>query len=285
MAELSSKSKYKIVAKENIDYWINDLQKTPGGLGYLHEWGVLKYAASEAFAALVYNKMEPTPEYVEFAKSQIDYILGSNPNNMSYMVGFGDNYPKFPHHRAASGRLEGAPANETKKDAERHILYGAMVGGPNKSDSYTDNIDDYVYTEVGLDYNAGLVGALAGMTELYGAGQSPEDTPDVAPKPPEYKAEAAVTYENNQQTVLNTYIYNLNFAPPSYETDLTLRYYVDLSEFYDNGYTVTDVQTKIDYTPNNAGISDLKPGDEDNHIYYTEVSWPGAEYMEMPDAI
>jgi len=40
---------------------------------------------------------------------------------MSYVVGFGDNYPKFPHHRAASGRLEGPPADETKNDPQRHI--------------------------------------------------------------------------------------------------------------------------------------------------------------------
>ncbi|MEN8905849.1 MAG: glycoside hydrolase family 9 protein [Clostridiales bacterium] len=277
MSQLSNKEKYKIVAQENIDYWINDLEKTPAGLGYLHQWGVLKYAASEAFTIMVYNKVYPTPEYVDFAKSQIDYILGSNPENLSYVVGFGDNYPHYPHHRAASGRLEGDPANESKNDPERHILYGALVGGPDLNDTYTDDIDDYVYTEVGLDYNAGLVGALAGMTELYGDGQSPEDTPGINPDPPEYYMEAAVTYENNQQTVINSYIHNLNFSPPDYETDLSFRYFVDLTEFYDNGYTVDDLSTGIDYTPNGAIISDLLPWDVTNHIYYAEISWSNAE--------
>jgi len=93
---------------------------------------------------------------------------------MSYVVGFGDNYPKFPHHRAASGRLEGPPADETKNDPQRHILYGALVGGADINDEYYDDIDKYVYSETGLDYNAGLVGALAGMSNILDKAKCPK---------------------------------------------------------------------------------------------------------------
>jgi endoglucanase len=275
MAQLNVKPKYKTVVEENLDYWMNQLKTTPGGMKYLHQWGPLKYTAAESFLALVYNKTHPNQKYVDFAKSQIDYILGSNPNNLSYMVGFGSDYPQFPHHRAASGRLEGEPANETKKDPERHILYGALVGGPKEDDSYSDDIDEYVYTEVGLDYNAGLVGALAGMTELYGAGQEAEDTPGIEAEPAEYYVEAQVTYENVQQTIVKAYLHNITVSPPQYETGLTLRYFVDLSEFYAQGLSVADITTGIDYTDNGAVIgSSLLPWDEANHIYYAEVSWP-----------
>ena len=37
----------------------------------------------------------------QWAASQIDYMLGDNPRSSSYVVGFGNNYPKEPHHRAA----------------------------------------------------------------------------------------------------------------------------------------------------------------------------------------
>ena len=50
----------------------------------------------------------------------------------------------------------------------RHILYGALVGGPNSSDYWEDNIDDYIMNEVAIDYNAGFVGALAKMIDMYG---------------------------------------------------------------------------------------------------------------------
>ncbi|HEY8464447.1 MAG TPA: glycoside hydrolase family 9 protein [Bacillota bacterium] len=277
LAQLKVKPKYQTVVEENLGYWMTQLKTTPGGLKYLHQWGPLKYTAAQSFIALVYNKTNPNQKYVDFAKSQIDYILGSNPNNISYLVGFGDKYPRFPHHRAASGRLEGEPANETKKDPERHILYGALVGGPKENDSYSDVIEDYVYTEVGLDYNAGLVGALAGMTELFGLNQQPEATPGLEAEPPQYYVEAQVTYENNQQTVVKAYLHNLTVAPPQYETDLTLRYFVDLSEYYAQGLTVQDLTTKIDFSNNGAKITPLLAWDEANHIYYAEISWPEAE--------
>ncbi|KAL3728528.1 hypothetical protein ACJRO7_033163 [Eucalyptus globulus] len=37
-------------------------------------------------------------ELLSFAKSQVDYILGDNPRAMSYMVGYGNNYPRQVHH-------------------------------------------------------------------------------------------------------------------------------------------------------------------------------------------
>jgi len=44
---------------------------------------------------------------------------------MSYVVGFGDNYPKFPHHRAASGRLEGPPPTKQRM-IRKGIFYMAL---------------------------------------------------------------------------------------------------------------------------------------------------------------
>lgn len=33
---------------------------------------------------------------------QVDYIIGKNPVSMSYMVGYGPNFPKFIHDQVAS---------------------------------------------------------------------------------------------------------------------------------------------------------------------------------------
>mgnify|MGYP000636898393 FL=1 len=279
MSQLSDKPKYKEAAEENLYFWMNELETTPGGLRYLHEWACLKYAASASFLALAYNKYCPDQKYVDFAKSQIDYILGDNPRESSYVVGFGENYPKFPHHRAASGRLEGELTREDKDDPERHILYGALVGGPKDDDSYVDDINQYVYTEVGLDYNAGFVGAMAGMTELFGAEQQPEDTPDIESGPPEYSIEAQVTYENEQQSVINTNLYNVNMAPPHFENGITAKYFVDLTEFYEEGYSVKNVKTGIAFTDNGAKITGLQPWDPSNNIYFAEIYWPDSVEM------
>lgn len=45
------------------------------------------------------------------------------------------------------------------------------------SDNYNDDIEDYTYSEGGIDYNAGFVGALAGLTEVYGETQTPSVIP------------------------------------------------------------------------------------------------------------
>jgi hypothetical protein len=177
LAQLTGESQYKTIVEKNIDYWINKVPKTPGGLSVLSNWGTTRYTAAECMFALVYYKTSNDPKDLDFALGQINYILGDNSKNYSYMVGFGSNYPKFPHHRAASGRCEFAPLNEKKSQPEKNILYGALVGGPDMSDNYADDIEDYVHSEVGIDYNAGFVGALAGITKYYGANQSPEVIP------------------------------------------------------------------------------------------------------------
>ena len=100
----------------------------------------------------------------------MNYILGDNPRQSSYVVGYGQNAPQHPHHRTAHSSWlnnEDIPANH------RHILYGAMVGGPDASDGYTDDIGDYVSNEVATDYNAGFTGALAKMNLLFGQNHQP----------------------------------------------------------------------------------------------------------------
>ena len=43
-----------------------------------------------------------------------------------------------------------------------HVLYGAMVGGPLANDRFWDWRDDWIQTEIALDYNA-MVPTLAAM--------------------------------------------------------------------------------------------------------------------------
>ena len=90
----------------------------------------------------------------------------------SYVVGFGVNPPKQPHHKAAA--CESPPAqctwatfSNTFRD-NPHELLGALVGGPsNEWDiSYVDDRTNYITNEVTLDYNAGFQGAVAGLKSL-----------------------------------------------------------------------------------------------------------------------
>ena len=79
---------------------------SPGGQAVLDQWGSLRYAANTAFAALVYSDAITDTtlkaRYHDFAKRQINYALGQNPQNRSYVVGFGVEpaAQSAPSHRA-----------------------------------------------------------------------------------------------------------------------------------------------------------------------------------------
>ena len=160
--------------RNNVETWLDDwikgtdeIQYTSGGLAWGTNWGSLRASATTAFIAGVYSDTvnDYDNRYSDFANSQIDYILGDNPRNFSYVVGFGDNYPLRPFHLAADGgvSLESSEPN-------RHIIYGALVGGPTAADdfAYNDLRTDYAANEVGIEYNAAFTGALARMYEQFG---------------------------------------------------------------------------------------------------------------------
>lgn len=124
-------------------------------------WGSCRYNAALQFTGLMYDKHN-SEKYTSWAKSQMEYILGNNPNKRCYVVGYNENASKYPHHRAAS-RSGGAG----EINANHYTLLGALVGGPTELGYYKDDQADYNCNEVALDYNAGLVGAAAGLYCAY----------------------------------------------------------------------------------------------------------------------
>ncbi|MGL5804601.1 MAG: glycoside hydrolase family 9 protein, partial [Xenococcaceae cyanobacterium] len=175
LAQASDNSKYKSDVEGLLNAWTDTsgnsgIKYTEGGLAWLTQWGSLGYTANTAMLAGIYSDTvnDGGGKYSEFVANQIDYILGDNPTNFSYMVGFGDNYSQQPHHQTAQGR-DGWDAYKDNQP-NGHILYGALVGGPEAADdySYTDDRTNYVSNEVALNYNAGLTGALAYMYDKFG---------------------------------------------------------------------------------------------------------------------
>lgn len=179
IGSVTGQAKYKDAVTSNLNYWMNSVPKTPGGVKFLTEWGMLRYSASASMLALLQYKLTNDEKLKTFAKSQIDYILGNNPANMSYVIGFGNKWPQHPHHRAAQGTI----GWDNWKAPAKNVLIGALVGGPDMSDNYTDVVDKYQATEVGIDYNAGLVGAMAGMVKYFGDIPSATPTSTKAPTP------------------------------------------------------------------------------------------------------
>ena len=128
----------------------------------LDNWSALRYPANHAFVAALYSAAVGSEEYDQFIYDQIDYILGSNKAKQSFLVGFCkgcEKEVKQPHH--VNVYLND---NNTINDVtipERNKYHGFLVGGSWTSEGYADNINNYEQAEGGIDYNAGLLGALA----------------------------------------------------------------------------------------------------------------------------
>ena len=181
IAEITKDESRMKTAEEYCDALIKT-STTKGGLYFvpnLSQWASNRYAANAASMLLVFSSILPESnskrkEYIDFAKSQIDYILGDNPAGVNFVVGAEENSPKAVHHRAASAVFDPRLAMRPKENI--FTLYGALAGGPGMNDEYTDDRNNFQMNEVALDYNAGFTLSLAGLVHF---GLGVKDTGDI----------------------------------------------------------------------------------------------------------
>ncbi len=281
--------------------------ETKGGFAYLNQWGSCRYNTAMQMICLVHDKYtnDGKPgEWAEWAKKQMNYVLGDNDitykeepkyavlagrngthGPRAFIVGYNDNAVKNPHHRAASGLLMAEDARE-----QRHILWGALAGGPDGSDGHDDATKDWVENEVTIDYNACLPGAAAGLYAFYG-------TPDMAVTPnfpPEdekrvygggaggeggsgYWVEACGIDSRNDD---GTGAVEVSLKVLSGETtpskNLTVRYFIDASEVSDPSIIETKKlydQSEMEIEGAKCTVSPIQKYKNSDSIYYVELSW------------
>jgi hypothetical protein len=280
---LTTNQDYRVNAERWFDYWTigrpdGRVTYTPGGLAYLDSqgWANLRYAMNTAFPAFLYSDRvnDHTNRYHNFAVSQVNYVLGSNPLNRSFVCGFGNNPPTHPHHRGDHGSWDN---NIYDPPDSRHILYGAMVGGPDNTDSYTDARDNYVHNEVACDYNAAFSGALAKMYLLYG-GYSQPDFPVLETPTNQFFVQASINQTNWNFTEIRALLQNHSAWPARGSTNLHYRYFINLSELYAAGGSTNNVTITVNMLDGGT-ISGLRPWDVSNRIYYVELSYDGVNII------
>ena len=190
---------------------------TPQGYFWLNTWGSCRYNTAAQFTMLVYDKYNkgkdkytedahvalPDYSFSEWAKGQMEYILGKNditfletlPQSDSksedevlkregaehgsrcFLVGYDENSACNPHHRAASGLTKCED-----RDQQLYVLFGALCGGPDANDGHNDLTKDWIYNEVTIDYNAACPGAAAGLYLKYKDQYPQAVTPDFPPE-------------------------------------------------------------------------------------------------------
>ncbi|MBN2533275.1 MAG: glycoside hydrolase family 9 protein [Spirochaetales bacterium] len=281
---------YDFWARWNLEFWSggevpheNDgayLYYTPGGYGMINTWGSARYNTAAQLCALIYGKHHNRTDFAEWAKGQMIYIMGDNPLDRSYIVGYGNNPAQHPHHRAAHGSFTNSmddPPNH------RHTLWGALASGPDGNDHHVDSTKEYSYNEVAIDYNAGFVGALAGLYEYFGrdAGHNPlsDFPPPESDDVQQYWILAKLEQENAERTQVTVQLHGIPIHLPTPIIGLKCRYFFDISELIEVDQTISDVSMQIYYDEmmSQYGGSVAAGGphawDAENNIYYYEFDW------------
>ncbi len=280
-ADLLWNTEYKYTSQP--DSCTDHLVQSGGGFSILNPYGSARYNTAAQLCGLVYQKEtadrgEEDPQFSEWAKTQMEYIMGKNPMNRCYIVGYAANSASHPHHRAshASTTLSmDDPVNDT------HVLWGALVGGPDAGDWHRDITADFVYNEVAVDYNAGLVGAAAGLYYYFKTPdmKSEENFPPKEPPTDSYKVQALINQENLERTQFTVKIKGACTQPPAYTCGYSARYYFNISELLAKGQSIDDVKVEVYYDQINSdtkgaySITVTDPIKIDDENYYIQMSW------------
>ena len=255
LSQETKDQKYTSAVEKHLDFWTKGTSSgerityTPKGLAWLDSWGSLRYATTTAFVAALYSESDVCPSdkkdiYWDFAVSQAGYVLGDT--GRSFQIGFGENYPVNPHHRTAQGSY----CDNMNEPAARHVLCGALVGGPDASDAYEDTVSNYVNNEVACDYNAGFTGLLAKLYTRYhgqtltgfGACETPGE---------EYRVEATTNAGGSDFLEIKAVTYNMTGWPARAPKDLELRYYFTLP----SGKALSDLSVSSSYSQNARSVT------------------------------
>ena len=132
-------------------------------------WGSNSLAANQGILLIQAYKLTNDRKYLDYALTNLDYILGRNATGYSFVTGFGHKTPMFPHHRLseADGIVDPIP--------------GLIVGGPNPGqqdgcttypsripdESYTDTLCSYASNEIAINWNAPAAYLAGALDALY----------------------------------------------------------------------------------------------------------------------
>lgn len=173
--EILLKNEDKIQNKEILLSIKEDLHKQADGIVEFAKKSSVKFASKFIFwgsngavcdvahcLMMAYDVFK-NEEYKQFAKAQVDYVLGCNPLNYCYVTCAGSKNPVNPHHRPSgargkvfAGMLVGGPcATLVDEYAKQHLQNTPALK------CYADVVPSYSTNEVAIYWNSALVTALS----------------------------------------------------------------------------------------------------------------------------
>ncbi len=109
--------------KRQLDTAVKRSEKDPFGLGCRYASGdLVPHVLGLVIEAEFYDDLSRSTVYADFARQQLDFVLGANAWGTSFIVGAGTVFPFHMQHQIANlaGSLDGTPP----------VVLGATVAGP-----------------------------------------------------------------------------------------------------------------------------------------------------------
>jgi hypothetical protein len=278
---------YRTKAEEAMNFYRNS-NKVGGGMSNFnwYDWANLRQVNNAAFTTLVYADTVASgttqTNFITWAKSQLDYALGSNAYDVSFVGGFvpsGKSEIVKIHHRTAHAGWAGFDywINDWRRqEVLRHKLYGALVGGPSASGEWppTGNggysVSNANNLEVALDYNSGFTGNLARMVAKgQGTGGVLAIFPPVENRDDEFVSRCGwhnPSYITGPRVLgLEVHIENHTAWPARSTDQLSVRYFFTL----DSGVAAGDVTMTNAYSDNTQATITGPTQYSGNTYYFT----------------
>ena len=168
-------------------------------------WGSTSFLLNNLIVLALANDFTGGKGYLNAVVAGMDYILGRNPMDQSYVTGYGSRPLQNPHHRfwshqsnqkypsAPPGLVSGGP----NSGLEDPYVKAAALAGCAPEKCFADNIESWSTNEITINWNAPLAWVLAyldekGASPAKGKHAAPAAAQETTPAP---KAEVAAKAE------------------------------------------------------------------------------------------
>ena len=142
-------------------------------------WGSNSAMANNGMVLVHAYLLTKDKSYLDGAQQCLDYLLGKNPQDMTYVTGFGYRSPRNPHHRPSEsdmvddpvpGMLVGGPhlgKQDINLDGKENWKCPNYATADKPALAYIDNRCSYATNEVAINWNAPLAYLAAALEAIY----------------------------------------------------------------------------------------------------------------------
>jgi endoglucanase len=146
----------------------------PGPKGY--PWGSNSFVTSNLIVVALANDLTREVKYLNAVAEGMDYLMGRNPLDQTYVTGYGERPLEHPHHRfwasQANGKFPSAPPGAVSggpnSGLEDPYVQAAGLKGCAPQKCFIDNIEAWSANEITINWNAPLVWVASFLDEKGG---------------------------------------------------------------------------------------------------------------------